>query len=80
MVFLWGKPKTSLFGCELLCCYLLSCRVLFSAVQFGLVQKHHYSRKKNKGKIYLLPGVPVGFFPRRKEQAEPKTGITVRIK
>lgn len=36
--------------------------------------------EKNKGKIYSLPGVPVGFFTKRKEQAEPKAGITVWIK
>ena len=36
--------------------------------------------EKNKRKIYFLPGVPVDFFPRRKEQAEPKAGITVWIK
>lgn len=35
---------------------------------------------KNKRKIYFVPGAPVGFFPRRKEQAEPKAGITVWIK
>lgn len=36
--------------------------------------------EENKRKIYFLPGVPIGFCPNRKEQAEPKAGITVRIK
>lgn len=64
MVFLWGKPKTSLLGCELFCC-CLSWRVFFPAVQFGLVQKRRYSVKKQEEDLFSAWS-PRRFLPKKK--------------
>lgn len=62
---LCGKPKTSLFGCELFCRYLISFLVLSSAVLFVLVQKHHYSRKKQEEDLFCAWS-PCWFLPKKK--------------